>query len=182
MREISLHVLDIAENSLRAGASRVEIEVLVDRSSDRLVVTVRDDGNGMPPEILQGYDDPFVTTRTERKIGLGLPLLAAACERTGGELKVDSRPGRGTTVQAEFGLSNIDRAPMGDLAGTMVNLAISSEDRQILLKVRSDNGEFDFDSEAVKQALEGVPMSNPKVAAWLRDHLREGIAEAADLE
>jgi anti-sigma regulatory factor (Ser/Thr protein kinase) len=180
MREISLHILDIAENAIRAGAMRIEIEVEADRQADTLTVTVRDDGCGMPPEILAGVKDPFVTTRTERKVGLGLPLLAANCEATGGSLDVQSKPGRGTTVKAVFGLSHIDRPPMGALHETVRTLAAGNEERRIVLRVRSEKGEFEFDSDTVKAALDGVPLSSPPVAGWLKEHLREGIAGALD--
>ncbi len=181
MREISLHILDIAENAVRAGADTIEIEVEADRQADTLTVTVRDDGCGMPPEILAGVKDPFVTTRTERKVGLGLPLLAANCEATGGFLDVQSAPGRGTEVKAVFGLRHIDRPPMGALEETVRALAAGNEDRRIILRVRSEKGSFEFDSDTVKAALDGVPLSSPPVAEWMKEHLREGISGALDV-
>ena len=182
MREISPHILDIAENSIRAGAPDVEIGVRVDEPADRLVVTVRDNGRGMPEEMAAVVADPFVTSRTERRVGLGLPLLAAACERTGGGLKVRSRPGEGTEVEATFGLSSVDRAPMGALAETIANIASGYPDVRIALAFSSGGEQFEFDSALVREALDGVPLSSPQVAAWMREHIQEGIAGVSSLE
>lgn len=182
MREISLHILDIAENSVKAGATSVEIAVDVDRQGDRLRVSVRDDGRGMPEQMAAVAADPFVTTRTERRVGLGLPLLAAACERTGGSLQVRSQPGDGTDVEAVFGLSNVDRAPMGALAETVTNIAVGNPDVRVALKFSSAGALFEFDSALVKEALDGAPLSSPPVAAWMRKHVVEGIAGVCELE
>jgi len=182
MREISLHILDIAENGLRAGAARLQIEVEVDSTAGKLTVVVEDNGKGMPPEFLQRVTDPFVTTRRERRVGLGLPLLAAACEATGGRLDVKSWQGRGTRVQAEFGLNSIDRAPMGRLDETVADLAIGNPDRQIILRVCADGREFVFDSGEVRGVLDGVPLSSPPVVQWVRQYLHEGIEDIVRLE
>lgn len=182
MREISLHILDIAENSLRAGASRIDIAVDVGVEADLLEVTIRDNGAGMPERMLAGAIDPFVTSRTERRVGLGLPLLAANCRQSGGSMNVWSEPGKGTEVTARFGLTNIDRPPMGRLADTVANLAAANEDRRIVLTVRSQGREFEFDSGAVREQLDGVPMSNPGVAQWLKEYIEEGVRQVAALD
>lgn len=182
MRELSLHVLDIAENSVRAGATALDIGVDVDRGGDLLSISVSDNGSGISSEKLSRLTDPFMTSRTERKVGLGLPLLAAACERTGGRLEVDSGSGRGTRVRAIFGLSSIDRAPMGDLADSVAYLAASNAQIRLRLVVTDGDASFEFDSKAVQEQLDGVPISEPVVVQWMREHLTEGISQVTDLE
>jgi signal transduction histidine kinase len=119
MEDVSLHVLDIAENALRAGARHVFIRLEQNRRDDRLVLEVTDDGEGMDEETQKRAADPFFTTKPAKKVGLGLPLLAQAAEESGGGLEVQSRPGRGTRVIATFGLSHIDRRPLGNIQETL---------------------------------------------------------------
>ncbi|MFB3880603.1 MAG: ATP-binding protein [Armatimonadota bacterium] len=128
MKEISLHLLDLIENAVAAGARTVVIRIEEDREADRLRIAVRDDGRGMDTELARRATDPFATTRTTRKVGLGLPLLSAAAEQTGGSFSLWTRPGRGTRIAAEFGLSHIDRAPLGKLAETMATAAVLHPD------------------------------------------------------
>ena len=119
MQELSLNILDIAENSTRAGATLVEIAVTEDPDRDTLTIAVRDNGCGMDEKLLKSVRDPFTTTRTTRRVGLGVPLLEEAAQATGGHLSIRSAPGKGTELEAVFGYSHIDRMPLGDLAGTI---------------------------------------------------------------
>ena len=122
MQELSLNVLDIAQNSVRAGARLIEIMVDEQPESDIMTITVADDGCGMTPEQAAHVTDPFFTTRTTRRVGLGVPFLKMAAEMTGGGLTIETAPGRGTTVRAVFGLTHIDRMPLGDIAATICSL------------------------------------------------------------
>ena len=122
MKELSLNLLDIVENSTRAGASLVTIRVIEEPEADRLTLYIEDDGSGMSPELLEAVQDPFTTTRTTRKVGLGIPFLKEGAEMTGGSLDLWSREGEGTRVTATYGYSHIDRPPLGDLAETVVTL------------------------------------------------------------
>ncbi len=124
LRELALHILDIAENSLNAGASLVTIEVLEDIAADQLTIRVIDNGRGMDAETASRVVDPFFTTRTTRKVGLGLPFLKQAAELSNGTLTIDSQVGQGTTVTATFQRSHIDRMPLGDLPGTILTLIV----------------------------------------------------------
>ena len=128
MRELSLHILDIVENSTRAGAQQVFITLAEDADKDTLTLEVKDDGRGMSTEIQGKVLDPFYTTKTVRRVGLGLPMLAQAAERTGGRLVLESHEGKGTHVNVTFGLSHIDRQPLGDMAGTMVSMIAGNTD------------------------------------------------------
>jgi hypothetical protein len=183
MREIALHLLDIAENSVSAGAKRVEISVEEDLPNDRLRLAVQDDGQGMDAPLLTQAGDPFITSRTTRRIGLGIPLFKAAAEACGGSLTLSSSPGQGTCLVAEFQRSHIDRAPLGDLAGTILILVAGYPQvhwwftYRVYLRQMGDPVEFVFDDELVKQALAEVSLTEPDVLAFLRRSLCEGIRQ-----
>jgi len=177
VKEIALHVLDLLQNSVEAGASRVSIDITEDAAMDRLVVEVRDDGRGMQPCVRDRVFDPFVTTRRTRRVGLGLPLLAAAARQAGGEVKVESSPGRGTTVTASFGLTHLDRAPLGDMAATLIAVLAANPQLKLNYRYRRDGGETSFDTEAIERRMGSVPWGEPRVALWARDAIRFGLAE-----
>ncbi len=175
MRELALHILDLAENSLAAGASRVSIEVDERLADDRLIITVSDDGRGMEPEMVAHVTDPFVTTRTTRRVGLGLSLLQAAAERCGGGLTIESQPGVGTTVRAEFQHSHIDRAPLGDVAATLVSLIVGGPQVDYRYVHRRNGQQFVFDTADVRAELEDVPITEPSVLDFIRQYIQEGL-------
>jgi len=176
VRELALHLLDIAENSVSANARRVEIAVEEDVARDRLKLSVRDDGKGMDEEMVARVSDPFVTSRTTRKVGLGIPLLKAAAESCNGYLRINSAVGRGTTVEAEFQRSHIDRMPLGDVAGTLYTLIVGWPDVQWVLRYRCNGGTFEFDSQPIRRELGDIPLSEPSVLAYIRQALQEGVA------
>ena len=122
MRELSLNVLDIAQNSISANASLIEIEVLEDTAKKELVIGIYDNGRGMTPEQVRNVQDPFFTTRTTRKVGMGIPLFKMAAEMTGGEFSIDSAVGKGTRVSALFRTDHVDFTPLGDIDSTVVTL------------------------------------------------------------
>ncbi len=177
MREIALHLLDIAENGATAGAKTIQITVEEDTLRDRLKTIVQDDGRGMDADLLARVTDPFVTSRTTRKVGLGIPLFKAAAEACNGGLVIDSAPGHGTCVTAEFQRSHIDRMPLGDLVGTVLTLVIGFPGIHWIFRYRLDGAEFVFDDEPVKQALgDDVLLTEPAILTFIKDLLREGIA------
>lgn len=180
MKDISLHVLDLAENSITAGASLVTISISEDNSADRLTVCIEDNGRGMDKEFLKKITDPFITTRTSRKVGLGIPLMQAACRRCEGDLEIESEKNVGTKLTAIFKLSHIDRAPMGNMSETMVSLILagSSEDRIIDFVYRHsiDDREFKMDTREIRRALGNeVSMGEPDVLMWIKDYINEGL-------
>lgn len=177
MRELSLHILDLLENSLEAGASRIEVEIIEDTVRDKLVISVTDNGRGMDAETLRRVTDPFFTTRTTRSVGLGIPLLKAAAERCNGELKITSQPGVGTQVVAEFERDHIDRAPLGDVASTLLSVILSRQKCDLHFRHRLDGREFEFDTQEMRQILGDVPLDHPRVRAWLEDFIAEGYRE-----
>jgi anti-sigma regulatory factor (Ser/Thr protein kinase) len=173
MQELSLNILDIAENSVRADARLVRIEVSASPADDRLAIVVEDDGKGMDADTLKGVTDPFYTTRTTRNVGFGLPYMKMNAELTDGALKVESSPGAGTKVVASFGLSHIDRAPLGDMGQTMSVLAGSNPGMDFIYKLSADGEDFIFDTGEIKRVLDGVPISEPEVMAYMVSYITE---------
>jgi hypothetical protein len=175
LKELSLHLLDIIENSISAKANNIVIEIIEDNNMDRLKMVIQDDGKGMDAEMVAKVTDPFVTSRTTRKVGLGIPLLKAAAEACNGYLKIQSEPGKGTVVTAEFQRSHIDRAPLGNLANTFLSVVIGSPQIHWVLKYKVNASEFEFDDQPIKEALQDVPLSDPDVIKYVRRTLEEGI-------
>ncbi|HHY47944.1 MAG TPA: ATP-binding protein [Firmicutes bacterium] len=188
MRELSLHVLDIAQNSLAAGATYVEIEITEDRSQDRLTIAIRDNGRGMSQDLAARASDPFVTTRETRKVGLGLPLFAASAAACDGGLTISSAEGVGTTVVASFRASHIDRAPLGDMGSTIAAILACNPGVRVryVHRVLGPGGagglsgpserRFEFDSEDVQSKLGDVPISNPRVITFIRGMIQQEIS------
>lgn len=183
MRELALHILDIVENAIMARARRIELLVSEDREADLLTIRVADDGHGMDAETLQKVRDPFYTTRTTRHVGLGIPLLAAAAERCDGRLDVESVPGQGTTVTATFRYDHIDRAPLGDLPGTLIGILMRDEpfDLHYTHQVQDSRAPglktFEFDTAEFRRELGDVPLTYPDVREWLCAFIAEGEQE-----
>lgn len=177
MPEISLNILDIAENSTRAGASLVTIEVAVDTAADTMTVVIADDGCGMTKEQVASVTDPFFTTRTTRKVGLGVPFLKQAAELTGGSFRIESEPGLGTTVTAVFGYSSIDRQPLGDMDGTILTLIDCHPDVDFLYIYRYNEKSFELDTRQMREILGGVPLNSQDVTEFIRQYLKENRAD-----
>lgn len=177
MQELSLHVLDLAYNAIEAGARHVSIEVIENRAADRLTLVVRDDGRGMDEATVRQATDPFYTSRTTRRVGLGLSLLSEAAEAAGGKMLIRSTPGRGTTVEATFRLSHVDRAPLGDLAGTVFVLVVGQPAVTFRFRHSIDGRVLEFDGDTFREALGGESPQNPAVLRWLRRALAEDNGE-----
>jgi hypothetical protein len=177
LKEISLHILDIVENSIGANACNIEISILEDTTADFLQITIKDDGKGMEPETVSKLTDPFYTSRTTRRVGLGLPLLKDAAEACNGALEIQSTPGKGTEVQVCFQNSHIDRMPMGDLSGTILTLMVGSPEIGWQFKYTRDARSFELNSLYITEELDGLPLSEPLILKWLREFIRDGILE-----
>ncbi len=177
MTEISLNILDVAENSTRAGATLVTITVLVDTAADKLTVSIMDNGCGMTKEEVSQVTDPFFTTRKTRKVGLGIPFFKYAAESTGGSFTIESEPGTGTTVNAVFGLSHIDRMPLGDINSTIETLITCHPDTDFLYIYRYDKASFELDTRSFREILGDIPFDNPEVSAYIKEFLRENKLE-----
>lgn len=173
MQELSMNVLDVAENSVAAGATLVSLTLCFTTADSRLVITIDDNGKGIAPEMLANITDPFVTSRKTRKVGLGLPFFKMAAEMTGGGLEIASTVGKGTRVTATFTTGHIDLAPLGDMAGSVASLMQCNPDIDFVYTVSCDGDSFCADTRELRALLDGVPFSTPEVALWLREYLAE---------
>lgn len=182
MRDLSLHILDIAQNSLSAGADAVTLTVTKRSDQNLLKVEISDNGRGMDQDMLARVTDPFTTTRTTRKVGLGLPMLEAAAERSGGSLHIWSTPGQGTMVSATFRYDNIDRAPLGNLTETMISLIVANPDVRFVLRYEVDGKQLVFDTREVVAELGDVPINDPLVIEWMKKYLDEGIRDTGTID
>ncbi|MCX7773742.1 MAG: ATP-binding protein [Clostridia bacterium] len=175
MKDLSLHLMDIIQNSITAGATRIAVVLQADGKPYRLTFEVTDNGRGMDPEFLQKVTDPFKTTRTTREVGLGIPLLKQSAEMAGGELTLHSERNKGTTLKATFDVNHIDRIPLGDIAGTIQMLIMAQPDISWNIEFSSLHDRFELDTDEVKQQLEGVPIQQSDVLEWIQNTIQEGI-------
>lgn len=174
MRELSLNVLDLAQNSLTAGAALTEIYISEDEAADLLEIVLKDNGSGMAPEQVQRVTDPFYTTRTTRKVGLGIPLFKLAAEQTGGTLQIESAPGIGTELSARFHPSSVDMTPLGDINSTVLLLVRCNPDRDFLFRRERNGASFTLDTRELRGVLgEEVPLDSPDVMEWIGAYLEE---------
>ena len=179
MDDLALHVLDIAQNALDAGATRVEIELVEDLDRDLLTIEVRDNGRGMPSDVVAKASDPFYTTRTTRKVGMGLSLLGEAARAAGGGLTIESAPGEGTRVRVRFQHAHVDRAPVGDLEGTLMALMAGRPDVDVRFRHLLDDREFSVSSREIALELHGRSVQSPEGLTLLRQTIRRGEASLA---
>ena len=181
MKELSLNILDIAENSYKAGATLTEI-ILIEEGK-RLTITVKDDGHGMKRDVLLGVTDPFYTTRKTRSVGLGLPLLKLEAEMTGGDLKIASRHAdefpndHGTEVTATFYTDHIDCPPIGDIVSTVVTLVQGHPDVDTLFVHRIEGREIKLDTREMRAVLDGIALDTYEVLGWIKDTLEDAYSE-----
>lgn len=188
MRELSLHILDALENSREAGATFVELRLVEDLVADRLTITIRDNGCGMDEETVARVTDPFYTTRQTRHVGLGIPLFQAAAERCNGGLVVRSQVAKGTTLEAIFQHSHIDRAPLGDMSSTLFSFVLGGScDLDYLHRVNGADfapqtaRDFAFSTMEIKAELGDIPLSHPAIREWLRNFIADGEAAVETL-
>lgn len=181
MRELSLNVLDIAQNSIKAGADKIEIEIIENSSAHDLFIGIYDNGKGMSKSQLNSVLDPFYTTRTTRKVGMGLPLFKFAAEMTGGKFEIESHAGSGTLVKAYFKTNHIDFTPIGDMASTMVSLITMNLNIDFVYKRALDKKEFTLDTRQIKKFLAGVPLNEPSIAQWIKDYVNENTKQLTEV-
>ena len=181
MKELSLNILDVAENSVKAGATLTQI--LIEEAGDTLTLTFKDDGCGMSEEIVKSVIDPFYTTRTTRKVGLGVPLLKLAAEQTGGSLTVNSKTvedfpdDHGTEVCATFYKNHLDFTPLGDVIASVTTLIQGHPDTDFLFSHKTENGEVALDTRELRTVLGDVPLDTYDVIKWIEEYLKEQYSE-----
>jgi anti-sigma regulatory factor (Ser/Thr protein kinase) len=179
MLELALHVLDIAENSMRAGATLLTITITEDTGADMLSIEITDNGRGMNTGLLEQAADPFFTTKQTRRIGLGLPMFAQAARASGGEFHIASAEGTGTTVRATFRHSHIDRQPLGDIPGAVAAMIPGNAQVDIVLNFTRNGHAFRFDTRVLRAELDGLPLDHPDIVRFVRDSIREGLGEVS---
>ncbi len=175
MRDLSLHILDLAQNSVRANATVVALSLTLDEKG-LLTLVIADDGCGMDAELLSRVQSPFATTRTTRKVGLGIPMMMENCRLTGGDVTLESQVGKGTTLTATLDTHSIDCLPLGDLASTVATIIMGSPDSpEFALHCKSPAGEMRFSTEDIRPVLQGVSLAEPSVVRWIQESLQEEI-------
>ncbi|MEG0795824.1 MAG: ATP-binding protein [Odoribacter sp.] len=175
MKDLASHIMDIVENSIRAKARKVEIDVCENYKEDSFVIEIRDNGGGMNAETLKQVGDPFYTSRTVRKVGLGIPLLIQNAEQTGGKVTIHSIQGEGTSLCARFTHSHLDRPPFGDVAIPLGLLAVAHPAIRFIYTHTTPEGRYLFDTENVYQLLNGVPLDHPDVLSAMQEMIRENL-------
>ena len=175
MRDLSLHLMDIAGNSLESGAALIKISF--EFRMGLVTFKISDDGKGMGKELLDKVKNPFTTTRTTRKVGMGIPLLKNSAEMTGGTFSIKSMPGLGTVVEADFVAASIDRIPIGDIDETMKALILSNPSIDFELSFLNGEKKYELKTAEIKNYLNGVPIQNAKIIEWIGKNIREGLIE-----
>ncbi|MCK9202843.1 MAG: ATP-binding protein [Bacteroidales bacterium] len=177
MKDLAMHILDILQNSLRANATKIDLDIDEVTTANQLIIAVSDNGKGMSEEVCEKVTDPFYTSRTTRKVGLGLPLLKQNAEQTGGSLRIESEEGLGTRVTATFILNHIDRPEMGDIAGALVLTITANPDIEFSYRHRKDMQSYTFNTREIKGALGDLPLNDPHVYPLLLEMVRENLKE-----
>jgi anti-sigma regulatory factor (Ser/Thr protein kinase) len=177
LEDLSLHILDIVENAISAKAKRIDILVMEEPKEDRLVIEIKDDGIGMDEEVSRKAIDPFFTTRTSRRVGLGLSLMAQAAQEAGGMLRIESELEKGTKVIATFQYHHIDRKPLGNMVETMTMLLLGNPELSISYIHKKEGKSYTLSSQWLKERFKNRSLTDPEVIQWLRKHLKEGLAQ-----
>lgn len=172
MEDISLHILDIAENSVAAGADTIEIKIVEDKEKDLLTVAISDNGSGMDEETAKKALDPFYTTKTTRRFGLGLPLLSEAARAANGDLSIKSKEGKGTKIKATFQHSHIDRKPLGDISQTILTLVIGNPEVGIIYIHKKNSHNYFLNTRKIKSRLKDKPINSPEGIRMLKEDLK----------
>ncbi len=177
MTELSLHILDIIENSVAAGAKKISLCITEDITKDLYSIEITDNGKGMSKEEMEKSTDPFFTSRTTRKVGLGLPLFKQAAEQCNGTFDIQSEPGEGTRVEATFSYNHIDRQPLGDIAGVICILIRSNPEINFIYEHKTNSGTYKIDTVELRNILENVPLTDIKITRFIREMIVENLSD-----
>lgn len=178
--EISLHILDIVENSIKAGADFIKINIQVHTDTKRIRVEVRDNGCGMSEEQVKACENPFFTSRTTRKVGLGIPFLKQSAECTGGSFSIRSAVGQGTDITAEYCMDHIDCIPIGDVNATVYSLVMMNQKLDFYYQYQVDGRQFVFDTREIRETIGDIPFDTPEISSFIKDFLNENKKEVDD--
>ena len=181
MRELSLNVLDIAQNSVAANATLCEIEVIESTENKELFIGIYDNGKGMTEDQVRSVKDPFFTTRTTRKVGMGVPLFKMAAEMTGGSFDIESEVGAGTRTKATFKTDHLDFTPLGDMCSSVVLLITMNTHMDFLYRYKIDEKEFTLDTRQLKEILGDVPLNEPSISNWIKDYINQNTKQLTEV-
>lgn len=177
MLELAMHILDIAENSVRATATAVIVNIMENEETDSLIIEINDNGKGMDKAEITKALDPFYTTKKVRRVGLGLPMLKEACRRCDGMFTIESSKGKGTHIVAQFKHSHIDRQPLGDMATTMLMLITGNPHMDFIYSHTRNGVSFTLNTSTIKEAIEDVPINHPEILRFIKNMINEGLKE-----
>lgn len=175
MAELCYHILDIVQNSYRADSSLIDVYIRESDSDDLVEIKIADDGKGMDDDTVVCVQEPFFTTKSGKKVGLGIPLMKETAEHCEGSFHIISEKGKGTEVYASFKKSNIDRPPLGDLSGTVLSVISGIEGPDVKFVCKSDAGEFSVSIDEIREQAGDIPLSSPDVYSFLRAYISEGL-------
>jgi len=175
MYELSLHIIDIVQNSIAAHAKNIEVMLIEDNSKDQVLLETKDNGVGMDKEIIKMVEDPFFTTKRGKSVGLGIPLLKETAEITDGNFELKSKKGEGTLIKATFKKSHIDLPPIGNLEDTILTLVFAAEDINLKFTYEKNGKIFEIETGKIKNMLGNIPFSNPAVIKFLKEYIRENL-------
>ncbi len=177
MKDLSLHLLDLLQNSTVVDSTHISLDIVDSKEENRFWFRIEDNGRGMSKEFLEKVTDPYSTTRTTRKVGLGLPLIKMNSEQCGGGFRIESEVGKGTILEFWFEHDHLDRPPMGDLSGVFVMTIAHNETIDFIMTYKTDDGEYVFKTEEVKEVLDGMPLNNNDIMRFLREMIEENLGE-----
>ncbi len=180
MEDLSLHILDIVENSIAARATRIEIRIVEDIKKDVFSIEIKDNGRGISEETLKKVTDPFYTTRKTRKVGLGLSLLAQSAKEAEGDISIESEEGVGTAVYAYFKHSHIDRKPLGNIIDTLIVLIAGNPDIDFLYEHKRGENTYSIDTKEIRSELGGIPLNSPSVIGFIKKEMEDGLKSLLD--
>jgi hypothetical protein len=177
MQDLSLHILDLIQNSIAAGASLIKLTIYEDKEKNWLTIDIEDNGKGMDKIVMRRAADPFYTTRSTRKVGLGLPLFVAMAQRCGGDVVLKSTKGKGTSIKSGFQLNHIDRPPFGKLEDTITTLILCNPDIDFVYIHKVNDDEFKLDTRDIRQIIGDIPIEHPEIINWIQSYMKDGLNE-----
>lgn len=182
MEDLSLHILDIAENSIAAGADKIQIKIIEDIKKNLLTIEIADNGRGMDPETVKMASDPFFTTKVKKKkFGLGIPLLAQAAKECNGDISIASEEGRGTAITARFEYDHIDKKPLGDIASTLSILIASHPLIDFVFEHSRGERNYSINTLEIRKDLEDIPINNPEVIKFIKESISEWLNDSKSI-
>lgn len=177
MKDLSLHILDIMQNSIRAEATRIELRIEEDTTKNKFIIEIIDNGKGVDEEVRKNITNPFTTTRTLRKVGLGVAFLKQICDECAGDLKIESQKNKGTKVTVTMQHNHIDRLPLGEISKTITTLIMAKPTIHYVYTHKYNGQIFNFDAKQIEDVLDGVAINNLEIIKWIEEYIERNLDE-----